>query len=669
MNRVILANIVFLLLFGNSFAAFSNPVDIETAKTVARNFMSVRRHTSNTVSGVVVEKWEGKNSFYVVNFREGGWVMVSADDSTVPVLAYSLDGTYRIDDEKPDGFLYLVDKYKEQVDSSRQVRASGNNEILEKWDKLITAKNSISLKVYTTGTRLLNIPGRGEVAWRQGSNNANGCNPAYNSYAPSTNGTTLQPGKCDCGRMPVGCGAVAMGQVMWYWQWPNRSPDGSRPYNWDLMPASLSDGQTAQGDAIARLLKDCGDATGMNYLCTGSFTFVEKIEYAMRNYFNFKAARLVYRAGYNNTVWNNLIRAEIDCERPVIYYGEKSQIGVEKHYFVIDGYDAVNHNLFHINFGWGGYTAWHLLDGISGVTTGGTNYNFNTGHSAIIGISPTYSLPGNANITDVSYSTVTGSKTEEAKQSISLPVTGKNLTVESGGNLTLVAGNSITLRSGFHAKAGSHLTARIEPSYAMNMDISVPSGWPGGFTLYNGLWLRVNNANSYDLKLSDRYGTYHSAGTITNNSVCIFNEGYWFTGTYTCTIRLRNNYGRILEKTWYVQVYEPIQKSAMSNDSINIDCQETSLPVGNVADIPLITETDILVYPNPNSGIVHVNVRGYDPAYNIRVYNVAGTLIYQSTKITEPLHTFDMSRSPDGTYMVQLEIDGRVITKKLILSK
>jgi len=79
--------ILVSLLFAIAGEAYSRPVDIETARIVAQKFMGRTRSTSNTVSDVVAERFEGQNSLYVVNFREGGWVMVSADDATIPVLA------------------------------------------------------------------------------------------------------------------------------------------------------------------------------------------------------------------------------------------------------------------------------------------------------------------------------------------------------------------------------------------------------------------------------------------------------------------------------------------------------------------------------------------------------------------------------------------------------
>ena len=112
--------ILVSLLFAVAGEGYSRPVDIETARMVAQNFMGRARGASNSVSDVVAERFEGQNSFYVVNFREGGWVMVSADDATIPVLAYSYDDTYRLEDEKSGGFLFLTDGYKEEVDMLRK---------------------------------------------------------------------------------------------------------------------------------------------------------------------------------------------------------------------------------------------------------------------------------------------------------------------------------------------------------------------------------------------------------------------------------------------------------------------------------------------------------------------------------------------------------------------
>jgi hypothetical protein len=676
MNKAIFVCITCLLLFTSVLESFSNPVNTETAKKVAQNFMNIRRNISNTVLDVVIEKREGQNSFYVVNFREGGWVMISADDSTVPILGYNFNGTYLIEDEKPDGFLYLVSGYRERVDVARRTRATRSNEIIEQWNKLITGegRKNISQKSYTPSVQLLNVAGRGHVEWSQTKNNDGTCAPAYNAYAPSIDWTTLFPGQCDCDKMPVGCGAVAMGQVMWYWLWPKSSSYGSGPYNWDMMPATLLNGQTAQGDAIARLLRDCGYATNMTYACIGSFTTMNNIEEALRTDFDFNATSLVRKSDWSSSVWNDLIRTEIDCKRPVIYRGDKSDLSTQKHIFVIDGYDAADPNLFRFNFGWGEPGNWYNTGSVlslGDITP--EDYEYNKNQSAIIGISPTYHIPSNINITDISYTTIYGNRREEARQNIALPASGKNLTVENGGNLTLVAGNSITLKPGFHAKAGSQFTAKIDDSYSIGgeMEISVP-GWPNAMSPERGgFWIWVNNANSYDITITRRSGhtIYQGAGIISGNRVDLWDGTGADPGdaVYVYRLRLRNNFGRIIDRTSDVTLIHTRIKSAGAIDTANIN--NDFMFSDHFTDNTPITDADVTVYPNPASGTVNISITKPFTAYSLKVYNAAGVLVYQDAEITGPAHSFDMSRFADGTYLLQMEIDRQPVLKKIILAR
>jgi len=73
---------IFLSLFCSLLAS---PVDSTIAKTVALNFMDSKRISPNTILNLVSEQQYGQNAFFVVNFNEGGWVLVSAIRNTVPV--------------------------------------------------------------------------------------------------------------------------------------------------------------------------------------------------------------------------------------------------------------------------------------------------------------------------------------------------------------------------------------------------------------------------------------------------------------------------------------------------------------------------------------------------------------------------------------------------------
>ena len=626
-------------------------MDAETALIVAKNYINKGSKISNEVMDIVTERFGGQNSFYVVNFKGGGWVMVSADDSTVPIFAYSTDGAYREDDEKPDGFLYLVSEYNEQVDIVRKSKLTRSVEIVEMWNSLIIneGKSNVvsqqfvdpSTMSYVPGTNLLNISGRGEVAWGQGINNDGTCTPAYNAYAKKT---SIQGWFADCGcddRPPAGCGAVAMGQVMWYWQWPKSS--SYRTYNWSLMTNSLKDGQMAQGNEIAHLLRDCGDASNMTYACAGSFT--TSIEPALRNTFNYQAARKVYKSDWSFSVWNDLIRTEIDCGRPVIYYGAKALTLDKKHYFVIDGYSSIDNNKFHINFGWrGGKNGYFHLNNITP-----DGHNFNSSQSAIIGISPT-NQPSNVNVNGVLYTSVTGVKLEEAQQNISLPskLFGK-LSVENGGNLTLVAGNSIALHQGFHAKQGSQFTAKIEQAYRnINLDV---------YLINRALYMSVENADSYDLSIESSGGSkyYQSASTIPSSTTV----GLWNAPSnvdmFAYTLRVRNSYGLIIEKTDTIS----FSKLVMMNDDRLFASDAIESSINN-------DKLDFSVSPNPNDGNFTVKITGKIQPYTVEIFNSVGGLlgIINCNDETLNIHRTDLS---SGVYFVKMKMKEETVVKKIIV--
>ena len=242
--------LLFLFFIPLSYLS-SNEVDIETAKSVAINFMDLRRD-NNAIKNVAVEKQNGQNILYIINFQNSGYVMVSAVKSTVPVLVYSLSGEYKLDAEKPDDLIQVIDNIKSYIENEKKLK-SINEGIIEKWNKLLEPDNLKTTSNYTPGHQLLNVAGRGHVRWRQTYNHYGGCEPSYNKFCPSGSGSA-------CGKRPAGCGAVAMGQIMWYWQWPYSS--SYRTYNWGSMRDILLNGDN---DEIPHLLRDCGLASNTRY--------------------------------------------------------------------------------------------------------------------------------------------------------------------------------------------------------------------------------------------------------------------------------------------------------------------------------------------------------------------------------------------------------------------
>jgi hypothetical protein len=90
------------------------------------------------------------------------------------------------------------------------------------------------------------------------------------------------------------------------------------------------------------------------------------------------------KTGYTQTAWENLLKAELDADRPIEYAGYDNSGG--GHAWVCDGYQGTNY--FHMNWGWGGYGNGYFY--LTNLNPPG--YTFTWGHNVLTQIQPNPSL-------------------------------------------------------------------------------------------------------------------------------------------------------------------------------------------------------------------------------------------------------------------------------------
>ena len=651
---------------------FGNPIDGNKAAKVARNFMIKKFGGNFTVADIVTETYQNSDIVYYVNFDEGGWVMVSSNDLTVPVLAYSQYGKYDIFEEKPDNYLEFVTGYYECIKLLENDTSTDTN-MQFLWNDLLNVipDKQLPNRSGDSCIHLLGYPFYARIAWGQSSNNNGGCNPSYNAFFPEATGD-----KCTCGKHFAGCGSVAMGQIMWYWKWPYTS--SFRYYNWGKMPLILYEGTSSDiSDEVGHLLKDCADASSMNYLffCLGSWTTVDEIKSAF-NTFRYEAGKKYEKKDWETDSWLDLIRSEIDAGRPVFYRGDKSDLSTSKHFFVIDGYNINDPDFFYINFGWQGFCdGQYYLNDISPSDLG----PFNENQKALVGISPTYT--STTTITDVSYQSVNGIKQEEAQSTIILPCSGKVLNVNNGGTLIHVSGNSICLKNGFHAQEGSFYRAFIDPRLSEVKDInvlSVPNVFtPNGDSINDELQVHVQNADSWELIAYDIYNHVldHSAGYFTGEYVNVWDGGNLPNGTYICYIRFKNNYGRFHESSYQVQIQGTNNgsKNSTDNDLSNKEIHGQKLEAGLIPNEELSetnsyfsadNEDRVYIYPNPFHDVLSVSFDNSETDNEVFIYDFMGILKHHETDIGSNVSI--RINAPKGMYFVLIKTKYQSQIHKLI---
>jgi len=329
------------------------------------------------ISSVLNQEQQETVYFYVFNFGINGFVIVSGDDDVLPILGYSNEGNFDVDDI-PTNTKKWLEEYKNQIRYVIYHNISATYEITEKWNELRRAKKTDFIAKAAVAPLLT-------TKWNQ--------SPYYNALCPSSSVT--------------GCVATAMAQIMKYWNYPAKGTGfhsynhqtygtlsanfGSTTYQWSSMPNMVN----SVNNAVATLMYQVGVSVDMNYSPQVSGAYVISAqspvqhcsEYALKTYFDYKnTLQGVQRSNYNQTQWISLLKAELDASRPILYAGFGSGGG---HAFVCDGYD--NNNYFHFNWGWGGaYDGYFQINALnpSGTGTGGGTGGYNTGHQAVIGIEP-----------------------------------------------------------------------------------------------------------------------------------------------------------------------------------------------------------------------------------------------------------------------------------------
>lgn len=354
-----------LILCLDASAAPVSSMDVERA---ALNH-AMSKLGQRTVDRVRPLAWEAAEPvFFLTSFIEGGWVLGAGDDLLIPVVGWS--GQTLGNGELPPA---LVDwlRAEEQVVVEQRAQGQRFTSTREAWDRLLGGAEKDSPLMTVPDL----VPPMLEAQWGQG-------NP-YNDLCP------VDPQGPD-GNAYVGCVAVAMAQVMDYWNWPLEGT-GSVSYVHSVYgPISVNFAQQTYdweaitpggpSNEVAELLFHSGAAVRMNYGPNGSSAQSSMVVTALRQYFGYQeTTRMVYRSAYTEQAWADMIASELLAGRPVVYRGQGAAGG---HAFDVDGLRA--DGTFHLNWGWtSNYNGWFVLGNLNP-----GSYTFNIAQAAVIGIAP-----------------------------------------------------------------------------------------------------------------------------------------------------------------------------------------------------------------------------------------------------------------------------------------
>jgi len=376
---------------------FSQVVNIDSAKIFANNFYLSQN--KDVKKAIIVDEYTFNNSnnvplISIFNFSTEGFVIISRQKNTYPILGYSLFNSFNNDNTNKN-FNYWLNQYKIQINNAIIENKKTNSTIKQAWSKLYFINNEKSKSVAPLLTS----------QWNQ--------DKYYNSQCPSDAGGPD-------GHAYTGCVATAIGQIMNYYRWPINGV-GSYSYIHPVYGNINADFQSSTYDfnamvnkltfyepEVAKLLFHIGVSVDMDYGPNGSGMWNHHAAYCLKTFFKYcQQTRYIFRDS-TTLNWDSLVISNLDNKKPLYYAGWEDTTFTSGHAFVCDGYQS--NTFFHFNWGWGGSNdGYFYLDQLNPAGA-----NFNLLQELVVDIYPdtiNYTYPNYCTINNV-YNTLNGTFTD-----------------------------------------------------------------------------------------------------------------------------------------------------------------------------------------------------------------------------------------------------------------
>ena len=224
-------NIFIGLALFMSLSMNAGPITRQQARQQAQHFMSERGKTlasqaTHQAARRALTSADDCDYYYVFNAgQDEGYVIVSGDDRTAPVLGYVDHGTFD-ENGMPDGLRWMLQTYREQMDQLDNLFASYEVQ------KAQAAREAGAQQQYSQPTRR-NIEPLLPMLWNQGD--------PYNLLCPRYYNEDGTLG----GLSATGCVATALAQVVGYYRWPEKQKR--------TIPGYVQKYQTSQGEKSVTL--------------------------------------------------------------------------------------------------------------------------------------------------------------------------------------------------------------------------------------------------------------------------------------------------------------------------------------------------------------------------------------------------------------------------------
>ena len=347
-------------------ALFSKSV--EDPHHAAANFIASRGLNIKLADACSEITKNGSVLAYAFSCDPSGYVVVSADDRLIPVIAYSDNSEFEPDSPISE---LIKNDLESRLSNIDKMDNDAADKVKMRWLDLLSDNTPKPKLDQWPPDGSTSTGGWTETRWNQ--------TPPYNKFCPMDLSTST--------RSYTGCPATAMSQILFYHRTVNGTrfeyrrdryyhnytqdfwiDDASATYDFldfdevnvylDSIDSKWAEGRELSSDDIAALNWACGIATKSVFSSSGSGTFGVDQAYDAFIRFGFSTAILL-DSSYDDKTIKTKMADNIKIGLPV-HLATVNETWTSGHNVVCDGYNSDDY--FRLNFGWGGSAdGWYSL--------------------------------------------------------------------------------------------------------------------------------------------------------------------------------------------------------------------------------------------------------------------------------------------------------------------
>jgi hypothetical protein len=680
----------------------AKPVNLTEAEKIAKNFLyiTLNKYENGTTFEQIrlidpyTYKVDGAPVFYAFQLNPG-FIIISADDAYTPVIGYSFEGKFILENA-PANYKGFILNYADEILYARTKQIEPTPEFIAAWAELRSEDyNTLDISRDNRDVAALLTS-----TWDQGS--------PYNMYCPED---PAGPG----GHTWAGCVATCMAQIMYYWRYPETGTSqhcyipghisygqqcadfANTNYNWNGMINSIDN---RHPEANAELQYHCAVSVNMNFDPDGSGAQSSNVPGSLNLYLRYNHAEFREKQDYTQSGWIALLKADIDLAHPLYYSGYNSSY--EGHAFVCDGYQGDN---FHFNFGWSGSgNGFYSLSDVGGFYNGQACVrNFvpsdpaypyhNTGTITVTGRSGSITdgsgPAANYLNNNTGYWLIDPQTIDDSISTISLTFSAFDLL---SGDSVKVYNGSTTSDPLLGAYSGTTIPSAMTSGNKMLIEFKTNStanakGWYAEYTTTSPTWCQgLTQLTEPSGTFDDGSGSFNYQG----GSTCMWK----ITPPYADKITLTFNSFDTEEGKDKVMIFdgstqvaelsgntipEPIEATSgsifvawSSNLTNSFQGWEAYYEVNNVGIHEEAGVTYLEVYPNPATDKIHVSFQVEEKSnLKIKLVTLTGQTIFSEEQVAfsgNYQRDISVNTLPAGLYFMEITTQSGTTNKKILVN-